>query len=118
MELDTGAGVTIIDEGTYKLMKKRPKLTVCSVKLRSYTGELIPVLGEFVTDVTYHGSTHSQMPVIVVKGSSPCLLGRNWLERMKISWSEVHALQTTPLERLKRKYPRVLSTKLGKLKNV
>ncbi|KAF0298125.1 hypothetical protein FJT64_004504 [Amphibalanus amphitrite] len=67
-------------------MRDRPKLTVCPVKLRSYTGELIPVLGEFVTDVVYHGASHSRLPVIVVKGSAPCLLGRNWLERMKICW--------------------------------
>ncbi|KAF0311077.1 hypothetical protein FJT64_018077 [Amphibalanus amphitrite] len=40
-------------------MRDRPKLTECPVKLRSYTGELIPVLGEFVTDVVYHVVTPS-----------------------------------------------------------
>ena len=118
MELDTGAGVTLIDEITYKKMQNRPKLKNCPTKLRSYTGERISVLGEFVTDVVYHGVSHSQLPVIVVRGSAPCLLGRNWLERMRISWSEVHALRVTPLERLKRKYPGVFSSELGKLKGV
>ena len=118
MELDTGAGVTLIDEHTYKQMRDRPKLTACPVRLRSYTGELIPVLGEFVTDVQYNGASHRELPVVVVKGSAPCLLGRNWLERMKICWSEVHALRAPPMERLKRKYPTVFSSQLGRLKNV
>ena len=76
------------------------------------------MLGEFVTDVQYNGASHRRLPVVVVKGSAPCLLGRNWLERMQICWSEVHALRAPPMERLKRKYPTVFSSQLGKLKNV
>ncbi|XP_043193621.1 uncharacterized protein LOC122390078 isoform X8 [Amphibalanus amphitrite] len=105
MELDTGAGVTLIDEHTYRRFQKRPKLNSSPVKLRSFTGNTIPVLGEFSTDVTYNGRLYRQLPIVVVHGSAPCLLGRNWLEKMQICWSDVHALRTSHLQRLKSKQP-------------
>ena len=118
MELDTGAGVTLIDEDTYKRFQNRPILNSSSIKLKSFTGNVIPVLGEFSTDVTHNGRLHRQLPVVVVKGSAPCLLGRNWLEKMQICWSDVHALRTSPLQRLKSKYGSVFGEGLGTLKGV
>lgn len=35
--------------------------------------------------------TRSHVSIIVVTGSAPCSLGRDWLEWMKICWSEAHA---------------------------
>ncbi|XP_043193613.1 uncharacterized protein K02A2.6-like isoform X1 [Amphibalanus amphitrite] len=118
MELDTGAGVTLIDEHTYRRFQKRPKLNSSPVKLRSFTGNTIPVLGEFSTDVTYNGRLYRQLPIVVVHGSAPCLLGRNWLEKMQICWSDVHALRTSHLQRLKSKYGSVFREGLGTLKGV
>ena len=118
MELDTGAGVTLIDEHTYRQIKPRPPLSACGTRLRSYSGDDIPVIGEFCTDVSHNGSVHRQLPVIVVAGSGPSLLGRNWLATMKLNWSEVHAVRTPPLERLKGKYPSVFRPELGELKDV
>ena len=141
MELDTGAGVTIIDEHTYLRLCSRPKLQTCTTTLRSYSGDSIPVLGEFHTDVMYNGSVHRNLPVLVVKGSGPSLMGRNWLHLMKINWSEVHALRApapTPAparkaaqptvdatqtsqpvrDRIKRKYAELFLPQLGELKGV
>ena len=61
---------------------------------------------------------HRRLPVIVVAGSGPSLLGRNWLATMKLNWSEVHAVRTPPLERLKGRYPSVFRPELGQLKDV
>ena len=36
MELDTGAGVTLIDENTYRQLMPRPRLSVCGTRLKSY----------------------------------------------------------------------------------
>ena len=118
MELDTGAGVTLIDEDTYNRLKSRPGLSGCSIKLKSFTGNVIPVLGEFCTDVTHNGRLYRQLPVVVVRGSAPCLLGRNWLERVQICWSEVHALRTSPQQRLKSEYAAVFREGLGTLKGI
>ena len=140
MELDTGAGVTIIDEHTYLQLHDRPKLLPCVTTLKSYSGNCIPVLGEFQADVTYDGSVHRKLPVLVVKGSGPSLMGRNWLRLMKINWSEVYALrapapapahqtaarstagaaQTSPSvsDKIKRKYPELFLPQLGELKGV
>ena len=51
MEVDTGAAATIINEETYKriiegnLVKNRQQLETAKVKLRTYTGELVKVIG-------------------------------------------------------------------------
>ncbi|XP_043229828.1 uncharacterized protein K02A2.6-like [Amphibalanus amphitrite] len=62
------------------------------------------------------------LPVIVVKGSGPSLMGRNWLHLMRINWSEVHALRSPTsqpaTDMIKRKYPDLFLPRLGELKGV
>ena len=51
MEVDTGAAATIINEETYKRIiegnqvKNQPQTETAKVKLRTYTGELVKVIG-------------------------------------------------------------------------
>ena len=46
MLVDTGAGVSIINEVTYReLRSPLPKLQAANINLTSYTGQTIPVLG-------------------------------------------------------------------------
>ena len=52
MQLDTGASVSIISETTYKsLWSQPPKLSPSNVKLHTYTGEAIAVLGSLEVEV-------------------------------------------------------------------
>ena len=55
MEVDTGTLVSLINEATFKKMwtDKTPKLGPTKVTLRSYSGEVIKVLGEL--NVAAHG---------------------------------------------------------------
>ena len=66
----------------------------------------------------YNGQLHMQLSLVVVKGSAPCLLGRNWLEKMQICWPDVHAPRTSHLLRLKSKYGTVFREELGTLKGI
>lgn len=34
------------------------------------------------------------MPLVVVEGSGPCLLGRVWLEGLRLQWSEIKLIQS------------------------
>jgi len=53
------------------------------VKLCSYTGESITVVGSFNVNVVYK-SQSIQLPLVIVKGLGPTLMGRNWFEVLRL----------------------------------
>ena len=76
MELDTGASLSTIGEKVYRDKSSRYKLCKSNVKLRSYTGDRVPVLGSIKVPVRYSGGENQNMEVLVVKGDRPSLFGR------------------------------------------
>ena len=84
MEVDTGAAATIINEETYKRIsegnqvKNRPQLENAKVKLQTYTGELVKVIGTLNVIVKYE-KQEVELQTLVVEGSGANLLGRDWL---------------------------------------
>ena len=47
--------------------------------------------------VEYH-SQKANLHLLVVAGSGPSLLGRDWLAKLCLDWRNLHRLQTTPQE--------------------
>ncbi|XP_076840966.1 uncharacterized protein LOC143485419 [Brachyhypopomus gauderio] len=88
MEIDTGAAVSIISEAMYRESFADVLLGASNVTLKTYTGQAIPVRGQFVAKVTY-GDQTVDLPLIVVKGNGPALCGRNWLESIKLDWKTI-----------------------------
>ena len=86
MEIDTGASVSLINETVFKGLNR--EVRTLSKRLRTYTGEEIPVVGGCDVSVTYNNKK-VKLPVIVVKGSGPCLLGRDWLKELKLDWVDI-----------------------------
>lgn len=83
MELDTGASVSVISHSTYLAIKRQGRdapLQPSQVKLKSYTGQVIPVLGSASLQARY-GTQQVAVVVQVVEGDRPNLLGRNWLKK-------------------------------------
>ena len=79
MELDTEVTVTVISEATLaKLKETTPALRLqpTEVKLLTYTGEEIPVVGR-VTVKVQHLQQEEQLSLIVVAGEGPSLLGQD-----------------------------------------
>ena len=80
MEVDTGAAAKIINEETYKriiegnLVKNRQQLEAAKVRLRTYTGELVKVIGTLNVIVEYE-KQEVELQTLVVEGSGPNLLG-------------------------------------------
>ena len=70
--------------------------------LRTYTGKLIPVLGEFRTSVSYKGERYDKLKVVATQGIRTNLLGRDWLKLIKLDWTEVWAVDRVSLENLKK----------------
>ena len=79
MEIDTGASRSIVGENTFKQLwpeKLRPAITHPKVKLRTYTGELIPVLGVATVTVS-HNNQSKVLELLVATGIGPSLIGRD-----------------------------------------
>ena len=82
MEVDTGAAVSILISAlTQKQLFPKVSLQRTSIKLRTYTDEAMPVLGEIAVEVTYQENTHALI-LSVVQGNGPVLLGRSWLQHI------------------------------------
>ena len=78
MEIDTGAAVSLISETMYRKTWKEceaPPLQSTKTKLKTYTGEEVPVLGTIQVEVT-HGFESKMLSLVIVEGEGPSLLGR------------------------------------------
>ena len=58
-----------------------------------------------------------QLPLIVVEGSGPSLLGRNWLKHIVLDWQDICHLSCTPLQAVLDKHRSVFQDGLDTLKN-
>ena len=76
MKLDTGADISIISEETHAKYFTGIPLEPSNTKLHAYTGDLICVLGQFNVSARYK-SQSATLPLTVVAGAGPSLLGRN-----------------------------------------
>jgi len=78
--VDTGSSVSILPESIYRKHFASCTLNPATVKLVSYSKEIIPVLGCFSTDVFHDGST-AMGTFYIVKSGSP-LLGMDLLKAL------------------------------------
>ena len=116
MELDTGASLSIISEEVFKSLSPVPPLEPTSVKLKTYSGESLEILGKVHVIVSYEGNTYT-LSVIVVKGSGPCLLGQDWLQELQLNWKKIFQIRSSDkLKELLHKYRHVFSEELGTYK--
>lgn len=61
MEIDTGAAVSIISEKLFEDVFSVQPLDVTGIKLKMYTGGIMPVLGQFQATVNYENQSE-QLP--------------------------------------------------------
>ena len=88
MELDTGAAVSLISEETYRKLLPTSALKPTLVNLQTYTGQSMSVAGQIEVEVRYQQQTHT-LPLFVVTGKGPSLLGRNWLKHLILDWKTI-----------------------------
>ena len=120
MEIDTGAAVSIISKATYQKVFSEVPVNTVPLRLRTYTGEHIPVVVEMITQVQY-GSQAKELGLIVVQGEGPSLFGRNWLEHFQLDWKTIGlaTLETSQarVDVLLKKYNDVFAEGLGTMKH-
>ena len=54
-------------------------------------------------DASYGGKTYPNMELVIVQGDGTCLLGRDWLSKIRLDWTKVGKVvsnNSTPQERL------------------
>ena len=75
----------------------------------------MPVLGSLTVAVSYKHH-HSQEPLLVVEGSGPNLLGRNWLDNIQLDWRQINQMQQSSLHAVLQQHEAVFQGGLGALK--
>ena len=118
MEVDTGASLSIISEDAYLATwpeNERPPLQPSRVKLRTYSGDILRAKGVITVSVTYYDQT-LELSLQVLNCPGPTLLGRDWLHKLKLNWSElftVNQVSTLTLQSVLDNHKGIFEDKLG-----
>ena len=92
-------------------------MRLSKIKLRTYTGEELEVCGAIPLRVSYQ-EKEKNLDLIVVKGTGPSLMGRDWLNEIRLDWWSLNRLETqtsTTLQKLLEKHAEVFKEKLGRV---
>ena len=95
MEVDTGAAVSLAPESAVTSLLPSAIIQPSNVVLKTYTGEQIPVKGSMKVDVSYGEQYHRNLKLLVVQGSGPSLMGRDWLRVVTLDWRKVGKVSTS-----------------------
>ena len=121
MEVDTGASRSLIAEATFRRLGAEtnlPPLRLTTTQLRTYTGEPLVILGTISIPVTYQDQVET-LELMVVQGEGPSLMGKDWLEKIRLDWHKLHNIQQPQtLEMVLNRHQEVFSDELGKIKHV
>lgn len=121
MELDTGASVSLMSQGKKNELIPEVPMNKPDLKLKTFTGESVPVLGKCLVKVEYLGQIRKQLPLYIVDGNGPELFGRDWLSSIKVDWRSIHSVQphySQELQSVLDKFPELFSGGLGKAKGI
>ena len=115
MEVDTGASLSLMSEQVFRSHFPQRRLTPTSTKLLTYSKEKIPTLGEVDVVVSYR-EQQATLPLVVVSGSGPTLLGRNWLFAIRLDRHSINTIRDHTLARVLDRHEDVFRDELGELK--
>ena len=84
------------------------------MRLCTYSGEPIEVMGSLTVTVKYLNQ-ESEEPLLVVKGTGPTPLGRNWMEHIRLDWPQINLVQLSSLHAVLSSHEAVFQGGLGAL---
>ena len=94
MEVDTGAGVSIIPFSTWRSHFPDLRLQSSAIQLKTYTDEKLSVLGQHDVTVRY-GDQVQKLMITVADGDGPSLFGRDWLKQLHLNWTQISTVQNS-----------------------
>lgn len=114
MEVDAGASMSLMSEFNYRRLWPRRSLSPSEVRLCNYSKQPITVVGQ--CDV-YKGQ-QAAVPLMVVSGTGPTLLGRNWLQHIRLDWASINVVvnHSGPVQSVLDRHSIVFQEGLGTLK--
>lgn len=119
MEIDTGSAISCISYDCYKKKFLQCELLKTDLSLRYYTGEIIKPVGKITAWVKYKNNC-KVVDLYVVEQGKTNLLGRQWINELKIEWPirSCHNVQGTEevfnLNNFSSRYCEVFSDGLGR----
>lgn len=113
MEIDSGAGHTIIGRETFnRIWPTGKKLDSSKIILRTWSKQQLEILGECDVEVQFRGS-RAQLRLMVMANNGPSLLGRDWFGTLGISVSGTHFVQEEAIPSALERYKEVFRQELG-----
>jgi hypothetical protein len=116
MEVDTGAAHSLISKKTFESLWPGRSLNPTTISLQSYSKEPIPGKGCCYVNVEYISGSDWGVPLLLVGGSIPTLLWRDWLSQLQLNWREIHHAHSASFQSVLGLYPSVFKEGLGTLK--
>ena len=96
LDVDTGASVTVLPHHVYSKYLKHVQLQKSKIAVQSYSGQPLRAVGEATVPVRY-GDQYTMGRMLVARApSKPPVLGRNWLQSIKLDWQSLFMLQDNP----------------------
>ena len=95
MEIDTGAAVSVVPEESLSSLLPFLEWRRTNVVLWTYTGQSIPVKGSVLVNVKYNKQLFRNMELFIDEGSGPILMGRDWLEVIKLDWKSIGQIESS-----------------------
>ena len=121
MEIDTGASISVASKETFETIREGMltlELKETTVKLQTYTGEPTRVRGTTAVPVEHNGQM-ATLPLVITAGSSPTLLGRDWLTALQLDWRSIFILRPTlTLQQVFDEHSIIFSEGLGELRDM
>ena len=115
-EIDTGASFSLVSEATYHELWPNAPLHDTTIKLNTYTGTPLQVLGVMQATVSYNQQS-ATLPLLVIAGTGASLMGRNWLEKIVLNWNSIHKVNADQLQAVLTQYSEVFKPELGTMRN-
>ena len=120
LQVDTGSCSTLLCVKDFRKLFPNKSLDSRGLPmLFTYSKEPLKPIGRMQADVVHEGTTFS-LPVLVVPGDGPNLLGRDWLAKIRLNWREVFSCDVTTgsVQEIASEFPELFSPGLGKLEGV
>ncbi|KAG8229808.1 hypothetical protein J437_LFUL005889 [Ladona fulva] len=91
MEVDSGAGHTVIGSTLYFEKFSQVKLEPCSIRLTTWSNQSLALLGQAKVNVTFC-TRSAKLLILVAAHPGPSLLGRSWFQPLCINVSGVNKM--------------------------